>query len=57
MKKIFPILALLLFSDYAAARSEDWVILEPAGFSPAYHHAATEFLFMLISYYWGMKIG
>ena len=43
MKKIFSFLALLLSCAYAAAQAEDWVILEPTGFSPAYHHAATEF--------------
>lgn len=42
MKRIF-LCFLLLFGAFALAHASDWVILEPTGFSPAYHHAATEF--------------
>ena len=42
-KKVFSFLALLLFYAFTAVQAKDWVILEPTGFSPAYHHAATEF--------------
>ena len=42
MKKI--LLALFLSFVFSAAQAGNWMILEPpAGFSPAYHHAATEF--------------
>ncbi len=42
MKKI--LLAFFLAFAFISVQAKDWVILEPSGdFSPAYHHAATEF--------------